>query len=67
MNILIFKNKPIFRAEDGRGVSRHGVHFSPQIYQKYTFRHRRSCRTPVNSGQEYMTTGKEHIDTCKTQ
>ena len=33
-----------------RGVG--GVHLSPQIHQKYTFRHRSVCRTPAESGQE---------------
>jgi len=35
--------------------------------QEYTFRHRRSCRTPAESRREYMTTGKEYIETHITQ
>ena len=40
---------------------------SPQIHQEYPFRHRSACRTPAESGQEYLTSGKEHIDQCKTR
>ena len=28
---------------------------SPWIHQEYTFRHRSACRTPAESGQEYLT------------
>ena len=52
--------------QDGGGVGGHGVHLSPQIHQEYTFRHRSACRAPVESGQEYLTSGKEYIDPCKT-
>ena len=52
--------------ENGRGVGGHGVYLSPWIHQEYTFRHRRSCRTSVESGQEYLTTGKEYIEPHKT-
>ena len=45
----------------------HGVHLSPRIHQAYTFRHRSACRTPVESGQEYMTSGKEYIELHKIQ
>ena len=38
--------------QDGRGVGGRGVHLSPRIHQKYTFRHRNVCRTPAESGQE---------------
>jgi len=38
--------------QDGRGVGGRGVHLSPRIHQKYTFRHRSVCRTPAESGQE---------------
>ena len=41
--------------EDDGGVV---VHFSPWIHQEYTFRHRRSCTTPAESVQEYLTTKK---------
>ena len=41
-------------------ISLHGIH------QEYTFRHRSACRTPAESGQEYLTGGKEYIEPCKT-
>ena len=47
--------------QDGRGVGGHGVHLSPQIHQEYTFRHRSACRTPAESGQEYLTSRKEYM------
>ena len=47
------------REKDGGGVGEHGVHLSPQIHQEYTFRHRSACKTPAESGQEYVTSGKE--------
>ena len=34
---------------------------------EYTFRLRSACRTPAESGQEYLTSEKEDIDPCKTQ
>ena len=49
------------REQDGRGVGGHGVHLSPQVHQEYTFRHRRACRTPAESGQEDLTSGKEYM------
>ena len=55
------------REQDGRGVGGRGVHLSPWIHQEYTFRHRSACRTPAESGQEYLTSGKELIGPCKTQ
>ena len=55
------------REQDGRGVGGRGVHLSPWIHQEYTFRHRSACRTPAESGQEYLTSGKEYIGPCKTQ
>ena len=55
------------REQDDGGVGGHGVHLSPQIHQEYTFRHRSACRTPAESGQEYLTSGKEYIEPCKTQ
>ena len=51
---------------DGGGVDRQGVHLSLWMHQEYTFRHRSACRTPVESGQEYLTSGKEYIEPCKT-
>ena len=29
------------------------------------FRYRSACRTPAESGQEYLTSGKEYIEPCK--
>ena len=43
--------------QDGSGGGGHGVHLSPQIHQKYTFRHRGACRTLAESRQEYLTSG----------
>ena len=37
-------------------------YISPRIHQEYTFRHRSACRTPAESGQEYLTSGKEYIE-----
>ena len=49
----------IWRGEqDGGGVGGCGVHLSPWIHQVYTFRHRSACRTPAESGQEYLSSGK---------
>ena len=42
-------------------------YLSPWIYQEYTFRHRSACRTPAESGQEYLTSGKEYIEPRKAQ
>ena len=52
--------------QDGEGVGGCGVHLSPWIHQEYTFRHRSACRTPADSGQEYLTSGKEYIEPHKT-
>ena len=49
------------REQDGRGVGGCGVHLSSQIHQEYTFRHRSACRTPAESQQEYLTSGKEYM------
>ena len=55
----------VLREQAGRGVS--GCeHLSTQIHQIYTFRHRSACRTPAESGQEYLTSRKECIELCKT-
>ena len=51
--------------QDGKGVGGHGVHLSPQIYQEYSFKHRSACRTPADSGQEFLTSGKEHKEPHK--
>ena len=64
----VLKSRKVFeREQDGRGVGGRGVHLSPQIHQEYTFRHRSACRTPAESRQEYLTSGKEYIEPCKTQ
>ena len=40
-----------------------GVEYiSPRIHQEHTFRHRSACRTPAESGQEDLTSGKEYIE-----
>ena len=31
------------REQDGKGIGGRGVHLSPWIHQKYTFRYRRAC------------------------
>ena len=59
------KKKKIGREQDGGGVGGHRVHLSPGIHQEYTFRHRSACRTPAESRQEYLTSGKEYIETHK--
>ena len=53
------------REQDGRGAGGGGVHLSPWIPQEYTFRHRSACRIPAESGQEYLTSGKEYIKHAK--
>ena len=53
--------------QDGGGVGGCGVPLSPQIHQKHTFRHRSACRIPPESGQQYLTRGKEYIEARKTQ
>ena len=40
----------------------HGVHFSTQIHQERTFRHRSACRTPAEGRQEYLKSRKEFIE-----
>ena len=52
--------------QDGGGVGGHGEHLSPRIRQEYTFRHRRTCRTPAENSQQYLTSRKEYIDPHKT-
>ena len=51
--------------KDGRGVAGHGIHLSPWIHQEYTFRHTSAGRTPAESGQEYLTSGKEYVEPHK--
>ena len=55
------------REQDGRRVGGCGEHLSPWIHQEYTLRYRSACRTPTESGQVYLTSGKEYIDARKTQ
>ena len=55
------KNEEVRREQDGEGVGGLGVHLSPRIPQEYTFRHRSACRTLAESGQEYLTSGKEYM------
>ena len=47
--------------KDGGGVGRQGAHLSPWTYQEYTIR----CRTPAESGHEYMTSGKKYISSVQ--
>ena len=53
--------------QDGGGVGGGGVHLSPRIRQEYTFRHRSTCGTLAEKGQECLTRGEEYIDPSKTQ
>ena len=43
------------------------VYLSPRIHQEHTFRHRSESSTPAESGQEYLTSGKEYIEPRKTR
>ena len=52
--------------QDGGGVGGRGIPLFPQIHQEYTFRHRSACRIPAESGQEYLTSGKEYVESRKT-
>ena len=53
--------------QDGTGVGGCGIHLSPWIHQGYTFRHTSECRTPAESGQEYLTSRKEYIEPRETR
>ena len=53
--------------QDGRDVGGCGVHLFPQIPQEYSFRPRNALRVLVDSGPEYLASGKEYIEPCKTQ
>ena len=55
------------REQDGGGVDGCGLHLSPQIHQEYNLRHTNACRTPAESRQEGLTSGKKYIDPRKTQ
>ena len=63
----MLKNTSTRGEQDGRGVGGREGRLSPRIHQKYTFRHRSACRTPAESGQECLTSGKECTEPCKTQ
>ena len=52
--------------QDGGGVGGRGVHPSAWIHLEYTFRHISACRTSAESGEEYLTSGKEYIDPGET-
>ena len=56
----------ILGEQDGRGVGGRGVHLSPQIHQEYTCRRRSACRTPAESRQENLNSGKEYKEPHKT-
>jgi len=60
---------PIFwgREQDGEGAGGRGVHRSPWIRQEHSFKQRSACRTPAESGQEYLTSRKEYIASLKTR
>ena len=53
--------------QDGGRVGGRGAHLSPRIHQEYTLRHRSAHGTPVESGQEYVTRGRDYIDPRKTR
>ena len=68
--LLNMKEEKIYRLPENKMVEKIGgcgVHLSPWIHQEYTFRHRSACRTPAESRQEYLTSGKEYIESCKTR
>lgn len=58
-------NKQARREQDSGGVGGCGVHLSLWILQEYPFRHRSTCRTPAERGQEYLSRGKEYIESQK--
>ena len=62
----IIKKNTKREQQDGRRIGGCGVHVSPWIHQEYTFRDRSARRTPAESGQEYLTSGKEYIEPPKT-
>ena len=47
------------REQDGGGSGGRVVPLSPTIHEEYTFRNRNACRTPAESGQEYLTMEKK--------
>ena len=54
------------RERDSGGVDGCEIHLSSQIRQEYNLRLRSACRTPAESEQEYLTSGKEYIESHKT-
>ena len=60
-------NRKFLGKQDGGGVGWRGVLLSPRIHQEYASRDRSACRTPAESEQEYLTSRKEPIGSCKTQ
>ena len=46
------------RERDSGGVDGCEIHLSSQIRQEYNLRLRSACRTPAESEQEYLTSGK---------
>jgi len=37
------------------------------MHQEYTFRHRGACRTPAESRQEHLTSGRKYIELHSTK
>ena len=67
LDVEELKQRMLGEEQDDRTVGGRRVPHSPRIHQEYTFRHRSACRTPAESGQEYLATGKAYIKPCKTQ
>ena len=63
---IIWLNRKSGREQYGRQIGGCRVHLSPRIHREYTFRLRSACRTPAESSQKYLTSGKEYIEPCKT-
>ena len=61
---LFMTNKLVKVLEEqvGGGAGGLEVHLSLWIHQEYSFRHRKARRTSGQSGQEYLTCGKEYIE-----
>ena len=65
-NIYRLKKKKREGEQVDGGAGEHGVNLSPQTHQEYAFRQRSACRTPAESPQEYLTSGKEYVELHKT-
>ena len=61
------RNEMVRDKQDGRGVGGCGGHLSLRVHQEYTFRHRSAFRTPAESRQDDLTSGKERIEPRTTQ